>query len=100
MIVIAILLAFLVSTPWITLGIVGLLYAGSIPLSYLAYKRIEQRQEDIAENGAEEKSSRDEPKGAKKEKTGSAEVENASEGGAEIAHLHRGIKPPRDEANG
>jgi CDP-diacylglycerol--serine O-phosphatidyltransferase len=31
--------AFLVSTPWITLSVVGLLYAASIPFSVLAYRR-------------------------------------------------------------
>jgi hypothetical protein len=29
----------LVSTPWITLSVVGLLYAASIPFSVLAYRR-------------------------------------------------------------
>ena len=37
------LTAFLVSTPWVTLGIFGLAYLGSIPVSVIAYRRLQER---------------------------------------------------------
>lgn len=37
------LAAFLVSTPWVTLGIVGLAYLASIPVSVIVFRRLRQR---------------------------------------------------------
>lgn len=34
------LIAFLISTPWLTLGIAALIYLGSIPLAWLSYRRM------------------------------------------------------------
>ncbi len=36
------LIAFLISTPWLTLGIAGLIYLGSIPLASLAYRKLQK----------------------------------------------------------
>ncbi len=39
----AVLAAFLVSTPWVTLGFVGLTYLASIPISMIVYRRLVTR---------------------------------------------------------
>ena len=36
------LIAFMISTPWLTLGVLGLVYIGSIPLAWLAYRRMQK----------------------------------------------------------
>ncbi len=41
---VGLLAAFLVGAPWTTLTVVGLLYAGSIPIGYLRYRRLEQTE--------------------------------------------------------
>jgi CDP-diacylglycerol--serine O-phosphatidyltransferase len=43
--------AFLVSTPWITLSVVGLLYAASIPFSVLAFRRVWRTPGPGSDNG-------------------------------------------------
>ena len=44
------LTAFLVSTPWVTLGIVGLSYLASIPISVVTHRRLQERS--LASGGA------------------------------------------------
>ena len=46
----AALIAFLVSTPWVMLGIVGLGYLASIPISVIVYRRLQARS--LAGSGA------------------------------------------------
>ena len=41
---------FLVSTPWVTLGIIGLAYLASIPISVIVYRRLQARS--LAVSGA------------------------------------------------
>jgi len=40
---VAALIAFLVSTPWVTLGVLGLGYLISIPISVMVYRRLKER---------------------------------------------------------
>jgi len=35
-------IAFLISTPWMTLGTAGLIYLGSIPLAWQSYRRLQK----------------------------------------------------------
>jgi CDP-diacylglycerol--serine O-phosphatidyltransferase len=39
LLLIGLLAAFLVTQPWVTLSVLGLIYLGTIPLSYTMYKR-------------------------------------------------------------
>lgn len=92
LIVIAVLLAFLVSTPWITLGLIEILYAFSIPFSYFVYQRMATRHEKAGGAGQKQETAGD----AAAEDTGAlANGDNNSSGGAEITQL-----PPRDQAKG
>ncbi|MSO99170.1 MAG: phosphatidylcholine/phosphatidylserine synthase [Rhodospirillaceae bacterium] len=43
MLFVGLLAAFLVTDPWLTLSAVGFIYLGSIPVSFLNYRRMEQR---------------------------------------------------------
>ena len=91
LIVIAVLLAFLVSTPWITLGLVGVLYAGSIPVSFITYQRMVSRHEKSEGPGPKSDKTMD-----KETKATDSETDGVvSEGSAEITQL-----PPRDKAKG
>lgn len=48
------LTAFLISTPWLTLGFVGLIYLGSIPLAWMAYRRLQRNPPAEAEQGEDD----------------------------------------------
>lgn len=48
------LIAFLISTPWLTLGIGGLVYLGSIPLAWLSYRRLQRHPPEAEPDDEEE----------------------------------------------